>query len=394
MDGRPGYAPRMRSSLLRSVRALISIGLALGAASTLWNCSSDPDPLMAGGNVSDGAADPSPPLPTEAGMPDASEGLSQEAMVLSCVEANTRAFLRCNGDFANTGLGYLEASCKTTVARLFLPGTSPDLRAAQKQCDDSRGNFCSGISPACLAVRTKVGTLGDGTACEYSLQCASGVCSGASDTACGVCAAPTPVGGDCSVTLRCGPLTECDSDSAGLRTCRAMTMVEEGAECSTARPCREGNTCAFAANDGGATQSFVCKRDVPFGYPCLPALGNPTCSNPGSNVCSSGSCRARPIEGEACDATRACRTGFVCDGGMCRKGRVDVPVGSPCKANADACIAGATCTKYDPMTMVASCTAEAKLDESCGSRVAACAAPLVCDRATLVCRPPSTLRCP
>ncbi len=168
-------------------------------------------------------------------------------------------------------------------------------------------------------------------------------------------------------------------------------MTEVGAECSSARTCREGNTCAFAAPDSGI--SFQCQADRTATQVCNPQLGNPVCANAGQYVCT-GNCTPRGIEGQTCSAKEACRSGFVCDNGLCRKGNVDVAIGAPCKASADTCVAGATCSKYDSATKSYSCVAKAKLDESCGNGVARCTAPLVCDSATFLCRAPSTLACP
>lgn len=374
---------------LRSLRPLLFGGMFVSGL-TLLNCSSgttaaNVDPTDAAAQTDSSVAAPDV---IDAGVTDGPAPITQAELSAACLEGNTRGFLRCYGDFTKAGvIEYLPANCDARAAKSFLPGVTEEYRLAQKACEDSRGTFCSGSSPACRALGPLFGTLPDGTACQDSAQCSSGLCFGARETACGTCTQPLPIGGDCSGvnSKRCSKNAACDNG-----VCALVTLVEAGAECSLSRSCREGNVCATAGADSGV--QYQCKPDRTPLQTCE-ASGVPACAPAGTYACVGGRCDPRPIEGGTCDAKLACRSGFVCDNGLCRKGNVDVAIGAPCKPNADACIAGASCSKYDSNTKTSLCVAYAKVDESCGSGVASCAPPLVCDGATLLCRQ-TTLTCP
>ncbi len=383
--------PRMTPSFLRLIRPLLVVG-AVASGITLLNCSSDPEKAAdtADSSTLDASSSADSSITTEdasdTGVADGAAPLTQAQLSTSCLDGNVNSFLHCYGDMTKAGiLEYLPQDCEGRVAKVFLPGVSEAYRVALKACDDSRGSFCSGFSPACAALGSFFGTLVDGTACQESSQCSSGLCTGATDKVCGTCMQPLPTGGDCtgSNSKRCAMNAQCDKGF-----CSVSTLAEYGKECSLSRPCREGSTCLYANTDGGTYSECILDKTTSQLCP-----SGTVCASAGNNVCN-GSCGPRPIEGGACDAKNGCRSGFVCDTGFCRKGKVDVAVGAVCKVNADVCVAGAVCAKYDSPSKSYSCVVRAKLDESCGSGVNKCAPPLVCDTATLLCRAASTLACP
>ncbi len=209
----------MTLSSLRLLRPLFAGGV-LATGILLLNCSSDPAAKIE--NPADSATPTDSDVTAldagpDTSSPDAAAPVTQAELSVACLDGNTRNFLHCYGDVTKAGFSEsLPADCDTRAANLFLPGITDAARVAQKACEDSRGTFCSGISPACRALAGFVGTLPDSTACQDSLQCSSGLCLGATDTLCGVCTQPLPTGGDCSGanSKRCARSAACDKACA------------------------------------------------------------------------------------------------------------------------------------------------------------------------------------
>lgn len=187
------------------------------------------------------------------------------------------------------------------------------------------------------------GTLADDAPCTVSEECIGGSCDFAEcpggEACCpGKCATDppaAPIGGDCT-DADCVSGAFCDfDDGAGTATCRAQVGL--GAACDSARACREGfcvptamgSTCRQLPEEGDdcAEVPFCGRGDLycdPTDSVCkkLPAVGDACIGGElclPYAYCDAGTCRMRPVQGEACDdELRDCLGDLECVSDTCQ----------------------------------------------------------------------------
>jgi hypothetical protein len=195
---------------------------------------------------------------------------------------------------------------------LSLPGegvTASQLEACAQSLKSTGACLLSGVPTA--ACTFSPGTLGAGSACADSGQCASGDCnkSGAAsdggtttNNACGVCTAVVAVGQPCTGG-GCGQNAVCDS-TVSPPVCAAVTFVDVGGSCnSTSLRCNAGLYCDSATRK--------CAAPGGAGTPCSNAIGQ-ACSPP--LVCAGTplTCQNAIAEGGACQVDSQCASGLGC----------------------------------------------------------------------------------
>lgn len=172
------------------------------------------------------------------------------------------------------------------------------------------------------------GTVADGGSCFVSFECVSGTCQPA-DPLCyagaqccpGTCvpmAAPTPLGGDCSVASpgpNCVKGTACVAPlTATLGTCQVPSTVV-GTPCDSSAACALPLFCAMevAINPKAGT----CQPPLATGAVCPPDVYIPcddwrAYCHPATSVCALAAALGAP-----CDADNACQSDAACIGGTC-----------------------------------------------------------------------------
>lgn len=151
------------------------------------------------------------------------------------------------------------------------------------------------------------GTVPEGGECGDSVECAAGYCSFAAGTCPGGCAPPVAPGSACEQDEQCATGLSCLYG-----TCRAPTMVADGASCNDVTyVCApwsycKGGTCAAHEVVGAACTSFDA---------CSPSL---TCAFPPGTY-ANGSCATYAARGQPCGGTVACNvfTDYCGAGGTC-----------------------------------------------------------------------------
>jgi hypothetical protein len=165
------------------------------------------------------------------------------------------------------------------------------------------------VEPACA--NKVVGTLADGLACRFDIQCGSGHCKGADlqGSACGVCAQEGPPGSACASDAQCEKGLVCARSASGPGVC--VTPRDSGASCGPkeASPvaCAAGLACVVEAAGSAAT----CRRQGGTGDTC--GAGMAPCG--GAQTCIAGRCALLPRTGEPC--VDACAGQDVCKSGTC-----------------------------------------------------------------------------
>jgi hypothetical protein len=202
---------------------------------------------------------------------------------------------------------------------------------------DGRASALQGLATACEGMF--VGTVKEGEACLLSDECAGkgycdvSMCMGG--TCClGKCTAPpalVAVGGDCT-TNPCVETAYCDQAAMPF-TCKARK--DNGEACDSVDGCKDGQRCDVGGNPqtcyllqarGGqcnpALQQGACFRYDDYCEPMerkckqLPGDGMPCVDGDRCldyAVCVAGTCKRRPIEGEACTADECLGTLYCQD---------------------------------------------------------------------------------
>lgn len=156
-------------------------------------------------------------------------------------------FYRCEGEDDWTVLDrarYTEAQCRREEAELpeylealLESGTVRFDSDAAKDCLESYDDICAGgWAQACS--RVYVGTVPDGLACGYDVQCASGECSADFGDACGTCIAAAPNGATCSYLTPCRPESYCDYSGTS-PVCRPDELAPIVTEAKLGESCEE-----------------------------------------------------------------------------------------------------------------------------------------------------------
>lgn len=393
-------------------RALSALVLSLVAVS-VWNCSSDePEP---GAGVSDGGASSSSSSsssgdrPVQDGAPDpviddggssgladssadaATEDLSTEAILAAYIAMTNAKNLRCVPNSVP-----LSEEDPATVAALGslvdVAGTTDELRRTLLACIEATAEApCQGTPAACFPLAEVRGTLPNGSGCGAGAQCASGVCDGKTDSACGTCVAGLAVGADCAAAPQgCAPGLACD-DSGTNHHCAVRSLVQAGAQCDSVKNlCGEGLQCVSTGPN-----ERTCLVEAATGSICRTATYAVACANAANEYCSqtTSQCVPNATVSQSCDWSGevGCRPGLICDrvDETCRAPVAGVALDAACTVG-DTCANGATCARYDGEVSSQVCTARAALDAPCGYNLADCAIGLSCTLG--VCKAPLT--CP
>ncbi|MFO0737954.1 MAG: hypothetical protein U0270_18825 [Labilithrix sp.] len=180
------------------------------------------------------------------------------------------------------------------------------------------------------------GTVKTGEDCSLGVQCETGLCVYASQTAtCGKCTATVPLGGTCE-NDECEPPSFCDSGG----TNKCINAPGENGDCSN-YDCAGGLSCVGnkcvkpIAKDGACTpptspfenpcaQGLSC-IDGKCGLTAVTAKTGEACSPPKTacieGACLDNKCVAALEEGAACDASSDippfCEPPMACVGGKC-----------------------------------------------------------------------------
>lgn len=259
----------------------------------------------------------------------------------------------------DTRYGDREDELKTISASVEAGRISYDAEQAAECLDLIRGMECrfsstfdeAAFEAACRAVFT--GTVADGGACVEDEECASQECEPPTDCTMSCCVGacvmaepdptPVPVGGDCSgVEAECVATAYCASDATGER---CVAKVGAGQPCADFDACQQGLFCVLDyATEMGTCQelpdegetcdpnaffiacdrqdnycdptTMKCTRKKGVGEACTPTeFGDSNCQ--AYAACVSGTCVARPGEGEACSDTLECLGELDCDGAVC-----------------------------------------------------------------------------
>lgn len=226
-----------------------------------------------------------------------------------------------------------------------------------------------------------------GSACAPGQTCASGICRAGATCTLGeasVCVAGASAPGCCVDGRRCaayvsGGPTHCCRDEGGACT------IADGTGCCGSLSCisgicrgRPGSACASNAE---CSWNGVCLPEslgYPMGY-CVPScLTNRTECTSAGGVCQNEFCL------RACDATRACRTGYRCSlipgssTGYCYPSCVTSPSicnsGNRCDSATGACVVSSGRSVGQCCTQNTDC-----MSRNCGAEIgSACAGMRVC----------------
>jgi hypothetical protein len=240
---------------------------------------------------------------------------------LRITRAEAEYVARCEGGSAWWG------SIDRAVAQLgrvceaigHAPGTSTTPADVEACVAGLATRACGAPAPASCRFR---GSLPDGSACAYDLQCAGGLCAIESDAACGECKSLSAEGEACEAS--------CDHDLV----------------------CSPEGRCVRARVEGEACDSvYDCERTL---------------------HCDAGTCRRLSATGDACEDRFDCMPGHLCDAGRCAARPAPAAPGAPCQDAMD-CL--------DFSCVDGRCAAPPELGEACASRDAThpeCAQGLVC----------------
>jgi hypothetical protein len=268
---------------------------------------------------------------------------SQKYVIALCERS-----MRCTPvDFKSSFVDLDDCSARMTrglQATVALPGvsiTSPQFDACTTALAASR---CTTAEPTALAACKFVGTLAPQAPCVSNGQCASGLCAHSGAGTCGVCAVPTPIGGDCS-TVVCVEGATCNIVQ------KCVAWAAEGAACNDEKaPCKSPLDCVAG----------TCQPN-----PVPPAeLGKgAACGSPGYAFCS--------VE-----------QGLTCIGGTCVE-KALASLGQPCDPETggdEIGCAASVCVGPTTDTGKGTCTPLAQEGAACaeGVVVSGCAEPLDC----------------
>ena len=218
-------------------------------------------------------------------------------------------------------------------------GKLAECAAARTGCERDFNTNTEDVERAIACIEAVSGSLADGEVCTSNTQCTGGICRpdetcDPNDTCCpGTCETGelpfSQSGEDCLFGPRCGVGLFCNVEVSGqdvMLICRPQ--VADGVECLAGNACVDGHwcnsvdgespgTCEPRAASGescdgtSATRINACLDVTTYcdgttsaceprpeagescgeGIPCL-----------GYAYCDAGTCRIRPVEGEACDA--------------------------------------------------------------------------------------------
>lgn len=130
-------------------------------------------------------------------------------------------------------------------------------------CDNDEGLYCNPTSDA--TARACTAYLPDGSGCNSSLACASGMCASTPqvDAAgnAGTCAVRSTIGGACNPGALCDGVSVCDESVPGNYVCVARSPA--GAACGSNDECTSGNCdptgqCALQPYAEARTLSLLC----------------------------------------------------------------------------------------------------------------------------------------
>ena len=252
---------------------------------------------------------------------------------------------------------------------LFGPGSSRTVDGTFACADAWRALSCDLIRPDCATA----GTLADGEPCVTGIQCASRLCSGATDT-CGSCVPSAKLGEACNDAD--GP--QCEGGLSCKTPDGVCVLPSEwvaggqavGEECDpTASGCYP-NDCR--AGDDGV---YHCELFPTLGDDCSERW---TCAY-GDSYCeiSTYVCTALPGNGEPCgvDASSIaqCAEGLACDVTLETPLCLAMPAASgPGEACESTCQAGLTCRCTDDACASKTCQWARLAGESCAAAEEAC----------------------
>jgi hypothetical protein len=158
----------------------------------------------------------------------------------------------------------------------------------------------------------KPGTLPEGTACNISAQCQTGVCAYLDTTGtsgCGVCTAVLKEGERCTQDKSfCERGTSCTGSLEKPRetTCKRVTYAEPQAPCSYNVLCGPGYVCA----QKGDNPTPLCYESSGPGGMCEEDV---SCNEDSFCDKSTRKCVSRAKAGEACSSVLPCAKGLGCD---------------------------------------------------------------------------------
>lgn len=290
-----------------------------------------------------------------------------------------------------TECGWPRPECGTITqgcpSRTFSAGSTLTPDTAMACAAQITALSCAEIVAGELLPCETIGTRGQGEACAWNNQCASGRCS-ATNGACGSClgiAQPGEACGD-AIGVVCAPGSGCQ---LGIDVCRKNG---QGDPCASGPDCAPGLQCV-ATDDGGATGA--CQPLPKPGEPCAMLVGGiiSECPQPffcdwenDSGIRTGGHCRAPATTGGDCGHTGeyGYTTNFLCDpfnhcnfgdGGSeyvaGLKSCVPSPkVGEPCGRNESAnydvdCVPGAYCKLPTADATIGTCAAKLATGEPC-----------------------------
>lgn len=166
-------------------------------------------------------------------------------------EAHCSWFTRCPHGQYGAAMPYgpncraeFRAICETSFGLPGQTATAADVVACAQAVVDAPCGCSSENIPQCLALRTAVGTLADGEACQADSQCQSAWCSA------GTCAARTAAGSACDATRPCEQGHTCDGTCVPKGSCNAG--------CKTNAECEEPLTCIGGSCRPRLTMGSTC----------------------------------------------------------------------------------------------------------------------------------------
>jgi len=130
-------------------------------------------------------------------------------------------------------------------------------------CNNDDGLFCNPSSDA--TARACTAYLPDGSGCNSSQWCASGICQTAAQVDAGgnagTCAVRSTIGGTCNLGAICDSISVCDESVAGNYVCVARSPAQ--ATCGNNDDCMSGNCdptghCSVQTHAEAVTLSLLC----------------------------------------------------------------------------------------------------------------------------------------
>lgn len=234
------------------------------------------------------------------------------------------------GDAATCQAGF----DKFIAPQKALPGSGMTEGALATCADKFKSADCTLIQneiPECVFK----GTLENDAECTLGVQCKTGFCAYASQTAtCGKCAPTVPVGGSCT-GFECEVPSFCDADTGKCINAPGASGDCTSFDCSGGLSCVNGKCTTPIAKDGACTapavdfenpcaQGFAC-IDGKCALPAVTAKTGEACAAPKTQCidgeCLASKCVANLKEGAACDASADsppfCEKPLLCLGGKC-----------------------------------------------------------------------------